>query len=271
MNRAALGPVLVALSLGTAVVGCVLSDKEIEFEETAVTNRNAVRIIEPVLLSSKAIEHCEDDIDPMDPPCRQPGDADPARSQPHFLDPTYQETDEEGTATPFAFCSCAEDQFDSLPFDITVFVEDQDQDVRKRNPKDGIFPALLLDLPRDATEPANYVDYLAYYDPLRPLELTGDDYQPPGRRDPQLRALDLVIDLCNGGRTRLSKGFHTLTVMVSDRPWFKPDEGARQPGVPDIRGGGTWDSTHYVFACDAAPANEPEHPCASACSTKAPL
>lgn len=269
MNRPVLGPVLVALSLATGALSCVLPDIDIEFEETAITNRNAVRIIEPVLLSQAALTKCEEDPDDMmDLPCQQPGDSDPARATPHFLDPAYVEVDDEGSSTPFAFCTCPEDQVDSRGFDTTLFVEDQDEEARKRIPKDKVFAALLLDLPRDTTQPSSFVDYLAYYDPERPLDLTDDGYRPPGRRDPQLRALSLSIDLCNGGRARLSNDFHTLTVMVTDRPWFKPGDAARQYGVPDIRNGGTYDSTHYVFFCDAAPANDEDHTCATSCAEK---
>jgi hypothetical protein len=260
MIRPGLGPVLIALSLATAALSCVLPDKEIEFEQTAITNRYAVRIIEPVLLSDKAEESCDtNDKDMMVGRCPQPGDSDPQDAPPHFLDPTYVEFDGIDSVTKFAFCSCPEGYRDNRLFDFTVYVEDQDEEPRKREPKDDIYAALLLDVPSREDRPYDYVDYLSYYDPERPLDdYTENPYKPPGRRDPQLRRLlfgsdqEPGIDLCNGGRERLSSGFHTLTVMVTDRAWFLPSEGARQYGVPDIANGATYDSIHYVFSCDQA-------------------
>lgn len=273
MNRPVLGPVLVALSLATGALSCVLPDIDIEFEETAITNRNAVRIIEPVLLSIDAEISCDPNTKDMIPvACPQPNDSDPQKAVPHFLDPTYTEDvdDDILSYAPYAYCTCPDEQKDSKSFDLTLFVEDQDEKPRERAPKDSIYAALLLDVPRDTIRPYNYVDYLRYYDPERPLDLTGDTYKPAGRRDPHLRQLLLGddqggIDLCNGGRERLSRGFHTLTVMVTDRAWFMPSEGARQYGVPDIDNGATYDSTHYVFVCDEAMIGDEKPPCLTSC------
>ncbi|PCC75556.1 hypothetical protein SAMN02745121_00096 [Nannocystis exedens] len=271
MTRPVLGPVLVALSLTTAALSCVLPDIDIEFEETAITNRNAVRIIEPVLLSIAAEVSCDPNLKDMLPEtCPQPGDSDPGEAVPHFLDPTDTEDIDGDVISRYAYCTCPDEQKDSKSFDLTLYVEDQDEEPRPRKPKDSIFAALLLDVPQDTIQPFSYVDYLLFYDPERPLDLVGDAYRPAGRRDPQLRQLVLGgdqggIDLCNGGRERLSKGFHTLTVMVTDRAWFKPEDGARQYGVPDIDNGATYDSTHYVFHCDEAPPDAEMHPCQTSC------
>ncbi|WAS98999.1 hypothetical protein [Nannocystis punicea] len=258
MTRPGLGLVLVALSFAPGVLSCVLPDREIEFEQTSITNRYAVRIIEPVLLSKYANDSCDtNDEDMMAGRCPQPGDSDPRDAPPHFLDPTNVEFDGIDDVTKFAFCTCPEPLRDTKLFDFTVYVEDQDEEPRKRTPKDDIYAALLLDVPSRSDTPYDHVDYLSYYDPEGPLEdYTEIPYKPPGRRDPQLRRLlfgsdqEFGIDLCNGGRERLSEGFHTLTVIVTDRAWFLPPEGARQYGVPDIANGATYDSIHYVFSCD---------------------
>ena len=273
MNRPVLGPVLVALSLATGTLSCVLPDKEIVFEKTAITNRNAVRILETVRLSVEGEMACDPNLDDgMPQVCPQPGDSDPREALPHFLDPTHDETDDfDGLLTyPYAFCTCPDEQRDNKGFDLVLFVEDQDEDARTREPKDQIFAALLLDVPQGTWYPYDFVDYLRYYDPERQLDTLDTPYKPAGRRDPQLRQLvvggdQTGIDLCNGGRTRLSEGFHTLTVMVSDRAWFKPDGLARQVGVPDMSNGATYDSTHYVFSCDKAPPNDDQHNCFKRC------
>ncbi|MFY0531290.1 hypothetical protein [Nannocystis pusilla] len=194
---------------------------------------------------------------------------------PHFLNPAYAEKDDfDGNITyPYAFCTCPDEQKDNKGFDLVLFVEDQDEEARTREAKDKIYAALLLDVPQGTWYPYDFADYLRYYDPERQLDPLETPYKPAGRRNPQLRQLvvggdQTGIDLCNGGRTRLSKGFHTLTVMVSDRPWFKPDGLARQVGVPDMDNGATYDSTHYVFSCDMAPPNDDQHDCFRRCREK---
>ena len=63
--RHVLRPVLVALSLATAGLACVLADKDINFEDVQITNRNPVRLVEATMLSPEAERSCipEDERD----------------------------------------------------------------------------------------------------------------------------------------------------------------------------------------------------------------
>ncbi|MCY1062319.1 hypothetical protein [Nannocystis sp. SCPEA4] len=268
--------VLVALSLGTAA--CVLADKEINFEDVAIANRNAVRLVEATMLSPEAELSCDPDHEVDEPgTCPQPG-FDPRDVLPHFLNPAYSRKDDDGRIRyPFVFCSCEEEgKRDSNTLFTTLYVEDQDEE-RNREPKDKIYAALLLDMPQRDERPYNYVDYRRYVDPSRELELSGTPYQPQKRRDPQLRELVLGIsvdgnedgiDLCNSGSRVLAPGFHSLTVMVTDRPWFRPSDGgigSEHAGVPDLAVGATFDTITYVFYCGSATQEDDPNDCAELC------
>lgn len=279
-------PVLVALSLATAGLACVLADKDINFEDVQITNRNPVRLVEATMLSPEAERSCipEDERDEVSDAdavglCPQPG-VDPTDVLPHFLNPDYSRKDDDGQLIyPFVFCSCEEEgKRDRNTLFYTLYVEDQDEEPRTRDPKDKIFAALLLDMPQGAQRPDNYVDYLRYLDPSRQLENSGTTYTPQKRRDPQLRELVLGpsvegedqtgIDLCNGGSRVLAPGFHSLTVMVTDRPWFRPANGgigSAHAGVPDLANGATFDSITYVFYCGSVTADEDRNNCADNC------
>ena len=281
--RPVLRAVLVILSLGTAA--CVLADKDINFEDAAIANRNPVRLVEAPMLSSAAEESCapDEDWDELEDEdayctCPQPH-RDPRDVLPHFLNPDYQREDDDELITPFVFCSCEEEgKRDSNTLITTLYVEDQDEEPRSRDPKDSIYAALLLDMPQRAVHPDNYLDYERYVDPGRALENSGTPYLPRKRRDPQLRELVLGpsvagddqtgIDLCNGGSRVLAPGFHSLTVMVTDRPWFRPADGgigSAHAGVPDLANGATFDTITYVFYCGSVTADGDRNNCAERC------
>ncbi|MDC0667509.1 hypothetical protein [Nannocystis radixulma] len=278
--RPVLRAVLVALSLGTGA--CVLADKDINFEDAAIANRNPVRLVEATMLSSEAELSCDPDHE-LDEPgtCPQPG-VDPRDVLPHFLDPAFSREDDDGQLSyPFVFCSCEEEgKRDPNTLLTTLYVEDQDEEPRTRDPRDKIYAALLLDMPQGDSQPDNYLDYRRYVDPTRELELSGTPYTPQRRRDPQLRELDLGgddqtggIDLCNGGSRVLAPGFHSLTVMVTDRPWFRPADGgigSEHAGVPDLAIGATFDSITYVFYCGSATQEGDPNKCADQCAVPAP-
>jgi hypothetical protein len=269
----------------------VLADKDINFEDAEIANRNPVRLVEATMLSPDAERSCapEDERDEISDAeaygiCSQPG-VDPRDVLPHFLNPAYSREDDDGQIiTPFVFCSCEkEGERDKNALLATLYVEDQDEN-RRRDPKDKIYAALLLDLPQREPHPDNYLDYQRYVDPSRELELSGTPYSPEKRRDPQLRELVLGIsvdgndqtggiDLCNGGSRVLEPGFHSLTVMVTDRPWFRPADGgigSEHAGVPDLAIGATFDSITYVFYCGSATEEDDPNKCAEQCAVPAP-
>lgn len=277
--RPVLRPVLAAMAL--AGLACVLPDKEIEFEDEAISNRNPVRLVEATMLTAEAELSCETEPDEKyaDPgTCPQPG-VDPTDVFPHFLDPNHTRPDRDDPnrlIRPFLFCSCLHDKADSNTLLYTLYVEDQDEESRSRDPRDKIYAALLLDVPQGAVKPDRHVDYLRYVDPERQLDLSEAEYKPRRRRDPQLRELVLGIevggddqiglDLCNGGDAVLSPGYHSLTVMVTDRPWFQPPgNGSRHFGVPDLAAGATFDTMTYVFYCGSEAAEGDPDGCATRC------
>ncbi|HFE44938.1 MAG TPA: hypothetical protein ENJ18_05505 [Nannocystis exedens] len=258
---AALAPASLALLL-IASAGCILTDEDINVSDEQILNRNAVRIVEPLQLSREAREACnrENGGCPQPPP-------DPEYVLPHFLDPKE-----------YVFCSCPMGSVDSQAQPrFSIYIEDRDQDADEQY--DDIYAALFLDYTPDNPKPYTSIRYPEYVDPQEPIPLASSiEYQPIGRNDPILRELVLGndsrgFDFCNAATdTALEAGFHTLTVVVSDRPWFTPEiekdgeilKGVIQEGVPDFLNGASFDLSTYVFYCTAAE----EDPCqASQCET----
>ncbi len=250
-----------------ASAGCILPDDGIVVSDPQLLNRSAVRIVEPLRLSQEANDAC-DELDPdiENEICPQPP-PNPEALLPHFLDP--QE---------YLFCSCPMGSVDSeAQPNFEIYVEDRDQDVDGNY--DDIYAALLLDYTPENSKPYKSIRYREYVNPQDPIPQAGS-YQPLGRHNQTLRVLglgnaDRNFDFCNGATdTALEAGFHTLTVIVSDRPWFTPEdvmlegeeilEGVIQEGVPDFVEGATFDLSTYVFYCTAAD----EDPCQSSqCKT----
>lgn len=241
--------VLAALSL-TAGLSCVLPDLEIGTDDEKITNKQAVRFARSFALTDEADEACIKKEE--DEGCLQPA-VDPRDVLPAFLDPNKNPS--------YDFCSCGDDERDNNALgQFTLYVEDRDEDTRDRTAKDKIFAAILLDLNPRHAYPNDSVKYTGYVDPAVKLEPVGFDYKPALRPDPHLRELTLGdetqrIDLCNrASNDALSEGYHTLQIIVTDRPWFQyvNENGQKltQTGVPDIAGGATFDTTTYVFHCD---------------------
>lgn len=249
-----------SLALGTAVAACILPDNLIDIEDEEISNKQAVRIAQTMVLSLQANAACDATLqnDEQDG-CPQPG-IDPLDALPHFLDPTYSPPGAP-QALPYDFCSCGSDEYDSKRLGaFTLYVEDRDEEPRTREPQDPIYAALLLDLDPDDPQPQNSLAYVDYLDSTKPLALAADiDYTPIRRPTPSLRELNLgdgdtPLDLCNrAGNEALSAGFHTLRVLVTDRPWFErtAEDGQKiaQLGVPDLNAGATFDFVTYVFHC----------------------
>jgi hypothetical protein len=250
-------PWLIALAMGA----CVLPDRGIVIVDEDVQNKHPVRFVESIQLTEDAKEVCDAEL--KAPKVCQPGEAEDAL--PAFLDPSIK---------TYQFCACDLLQEDTrkLPA-TTLYVEDRKNDVGQDLA--NIYAALQLDIDADETEPYQAVAYREVVNPDAPLRPTDVAYAPP-KRPPEnagreLRALrlgepDRPIDLCNGASNRpLDRGFHTLRIIITDLPWFNPgvEDTDRQPGVPDLAGGATFDTLSFTFYCDDK--TNPEGPCATQC------
>lgn len=249
-----------ALVVGASVglgVACLIPDSKIQVLSTDI-NLFPVRFVEAIPLTMEARCSCSATA------CECPMPA--FTGLPPFLDP----------ADPgYQFCSCGENREDTgrLP-GISFFVEDQDQDV-DGEATDQIYAVALLDWdPSLGDTASDYIAYTNYLDPRQPLDLFFSSYETLvlKRPRPYVRSMTFNLDgfdLCNGAGRTLAPGFHTLTIMATDRPWFTRegtavgtgDSGADSSadplegglvtleGVPDIAAGATYDMQSYVFRC----------------------
>lgn len=244
----------------TLVLACVLPDRGIMIIDEDVQNKHPVRFVEPTPVTNEAANLCLMVLEELNMPTKacQPGD--PSTILPHFLDPEFQ--DDNGDF-PYQFCACDPPESDTrtLPA-ATFYVED-----RANVADDGLGPiyaALQLDLRPDETEPQQAVEYTSYVDPSAALkEPASLEYAPPRRPNEaagrELRELNLgiaedPIDLCNdAGTLPLTRGFHTLRIIVTDSPWFTPtgdgEQQVQQFGVPNLAEGATYDTLTYTFHC----------------------
>lgn len=234
---------LVPITAFVALAGvnaCILPDRDIVL--SGEYNASPVRIVEPTYLSRSARNGVCERVRAKGSCQRQLSLA----PLPHHLSPDS-----------FPFCRCTQsDRQDPgrLPA-LRILVEEADGD--------PLYAALLLDSPASQKDPAFWEYFSAVADPS--LQRGGRPSLPP---DPSLfwvsehRAggtlKEIVLggaqglDLCNAHpRIRIQSGWHTLTVLVSDRPWFQPEE---QEGpayaIPDIALGATFARTQYSFYCD---------------------
>ena len=240
MNRL----VLVAASL--ALVHCIIPDRDIDVINEDIQNKQAIRIVEPIELTEDAALACEaaaKEADELAEACPQPG----IRALPHFLDPKIP---------GYNFCACDKGERHKQLAESTLYVEDRDE---RKGKLDTLYAALQLDLDPNTTEPDQYVRFQKFVNPQ--VSLSKDDqlnYKPVKRPDPNLRILKLgagdeLIDPCNDvGELNqpLTRGYHTMRLIVTDRGWYVNDEGETQPGVPDLAGGATYDTRVYVFHCN---------------------
>lgn len=248
-----------AAALVLAVSACVLTDQYINISDETISNRTPVRIVEPIQLTAEVQKACADDPDFGE--CPQPPPDDPTDVLPHFLNPV-----------DYDFCSCPQGRSDlGAQPDFPIFIADRDQDTN--GDYDDIFAALLLDYSPSNNRPHTSVGYRDYVNPQEPVPLaSGIEYEPIGQHEPILRELRLgnenrPFDFCNGaGGTALAPGYHSLTVVVSDRPWFTPEEGSIQEGVPDFANGASFDTLTYVFFCNDSGAED----CQTACAEELP-
>jgi len=249
LRRAFLG----ALALGLAVAACVIPDRDILIVTGAVTNRYAVRVVEPTRLTAEAEDACDDPDTEVAEKCPQPPPEQTLDVLPHFLDPRNP---------IYAFCACPTGQEDSLARpNFGIYVEDRDEDSDRDI--DDIYAALLLDPDPQNPAPQTAVRYRLYVNPQDTVPLAASiDYDPIGNRVSTLRELRLGnefrdFDFCNGASDEpLDEGYHSVVVMVTDRPWFTPEDGPVQEGVPDLASGATFDTLTYVFACGSTTSSD---------------
>lgn len=227
-------------------MSCVLPDRDIVL--AGQYNAHAVRIVEPTYLSQSARaaicesekqEDCEGQIN--------------IAPIPHHLTPDS-----------FPFCRCANPKASDpkrLPA-LRIWVEEGDQD--------PIYAALLLDSGASQDDPAFWEYFSAFADPTlardaRP-SLPPDPslhWNPYHRAGGPLREIllgnELGMDLCNAHpKIHLDAGWHTLTVLVTDRPWHRSKE--RQGpsyAIPAIAQGATFARTEYSFYCQVENIDDP--------------
>lgn len=228
------------------LAACIIPDREIDVINEDIQNKQAVRIVEPIELTEDAALACEaaaKEADELAEACPQPG----IKALPHFLDPNIPR---------YNFCACDKGERHKELAESTLYVEDRDE---RKGRDDTLYAALQLDLDPNTTEPDQYVRFQKFVNPQAPLSKDDQlDYKPVKRPDPNLRILKLgvtdeQIDPCNDvGELNqpLSRGFHTLRLIVTDRQWFTNADGELQPGVPDLAGGATYDTRVYVFHCN---------------------
>lgn len=241
-----------AAALGVGIA-CIIPDSQIQ---VLITDQNAypVRFVEGIPLDEAARCACSEKTCE----CPLPG----APGIPTYLNP-------EDTA--YQFCVCSENKIDEKRlYGVEFYVEDQDE--VDGVPSDALYAAALLDWDPTAGDSAfDYVAYRSYLDPRRPLDLSYSSYEQAVIKRPRpyvrsilMRDLTGRFDLCNGAGRPVGPGFHTLSLIVTDRMWFQREGAVAETGesedpletmaitldgVPDIADGATYDIETYVFMC----------------------
>jgi|GEM_PF-1916482 len=278
--------------------GCIIPDRDIDTEEVE-GNLGAVRIVEATNLPASFYEACNPTKDdervtcPQVPTGRRSG--------------LVAQRDETGNILPYCVCPDGFVDTRTVP-SFFLYAEDSDRD--GPGPADTFFAVALLDLDSDTDAPQEFVAYEQHFapgtrgEPFSLDELTEDNLDPidvdaasglpilfpsDTREDNGLirfrfgKNSDVGTDLCNDDNgARLSAGMHTLTIMVTDRPFFtpplvdaegepvlgidgRPQRAPTQWGMPDIAAGATWAIANYVFECIADPADTPGQDSVCAC------
>lgn len=235
-----------ALGLLGSGVSCLIPDHDIQVLSTDV-NRSPVRFVEGIPLTEEASCACSN-------ACECPMAL--LTSFPPLLDPAD---------SAYQFCICGQNKNDTKRLNaVTLYVEDQDEVDGEAD--DIIRAAALLDWDPTIGDPTgDYVAYRNYLDPEEPLNLVISTYEAavikrprPYVREIGLSDIDGFFDLCNGAGRPVGPGLHTLSIIVTDRPWFKREGASNdggesmavtQQGVPDIAAGATFDIQTSVFQC----------------------
>lgn len=239
---------LAALLLGLVASACILPDHDILL--AGEFNQNPVRIVEPTYLSPEVRESiCRLNANVKD--CSKSLSLE---QPPHFLDrKTYR------------YCRCSNrENRDPNPLDrLSVFVEEGDND--------NLYAALLLDSKGSQNVHPHWEYFSQYVDTANPVVasrrqpndaslITPRESREPGFLREIVFGEGGGLDLCNAHpREDIKPGWHTLTVLVTDRDWFRdPKTGRRQYAVPDIAAGATYARTDYIFYCYSSEAEGEE-------------
>jgi len=234
--------------------GCIIPDRFLDIQAELV-NPGGVRIVEAIPVSEEADDACNQAVlelgaCPVPPPQLSYG----------FIAGN--------------FCRCPERDANALrQFDI--YVEDPDVD-EEGNPTDAIFGAFLLDLPAVTNDPSSSLAYANLFPPTEEPVRTplgfGSYADSIERPDPILQNWVVGegsgVDLCNDNAgNKLDLGMHSLRLMVTDRPWYRPfdlvdgevviengeakrvGEDMAVIGVPDLPGGASYATADFVFRC----------------------
>jgi hypothetical protein len=236
---------LFALGMLGMGFACIIPDRDIQVRTTDF-NLYPVRFVEGITLTEEALCDCS-------PSCACP--LPDLTGLPAFLDPNLPK---------FQFCICGENKIDEGALQ-GVYLSVEDQDEVDGEPADLLYAAALLDWnPTLGVPPTDYVAYRDYLDPGEDLSISvSSSYENDviKRPRPYVRKIELELnakfDLCNDAGRTLEPGFHTLSLIVTDREWSKriTDEGMEvtNDGVPDIAAGATYDLQTYTFQCLAEP------------------
>jgi hypothetical protein len=248
-----------------AGVGCIIPDNNIQVRGDFV-NPGPVRIVQAVPISDQANEACARVSELTDCPLLPP-------TVPLGL-----------LGADTTFCVCPEaDNNALLSFDLYV----EDPDVVDGKPEDTILAALLLDMPESEEDPSTFVAFtnlLSGTEPATNVQLGFGGYQDSFERPtPLVRSWtlgrDSGVDLCNDNSgEKLDPGTHSLRIVVTDRPWYRPvlrdakgepvvesdvivrveDEASAKIGVPDTPAGASYAIADYVFVCGDG--TDPDNP-----------
>jgi len=264
------------LCAGVLAGGCIIPDYDIE-TETVQGNPGPVRMVEATNLPLEFADDCA----PLEEPgtCSQVPSGRRSGLVVHI---------DETTGERVPYCVCLEGSADlrTVP-EFFIYAEDPDAD--------ELYAVALLDLDPQTREPQRFVAYNQHFAPGNTGEvfrvdeadvenLADADKDPDTNlsllaasieRDDRLvrfrfgKNNGAGADLCNDNNgEKLDAGMHTLQILVTDRPFFRPirvdAEGepvigsdgepqfdAIQFGMPDLAAGATWSIANYVFECVA--------------------
>ena len=246
-----------AAVVAATTAACIIPDRDIRLEVEEPDNRSTIRIVEPSPTTQEMVEICT--RDPKETPkpdgsfCRQVSRS-PVRSG----------------LVGRNLCICPGGHDGNAVERFEIHAEDGDLDARS----DGPYGVFLIDLDPDAASPESAIA-TPLWDPTRRPLAVDPPVAPTGREKVTHwefrvgRRGRSRVDLCNDVGRPLDPGLHHLTFLVTDLPFFTPQEldadgnplmkngkpvyGNTQYGVPDLAAGATYDTVSYVFECLQGP------------------
>lgn len=261
------------LPLALVGVACIIPDREIGFESDEA-NPGAVRIVQPTPLAPQMIDACTENDEAL-------RDLDQCPQVPSVAT-RHSGLIERPAEEPFCVCPGGHDARTLDEF--YVYAEDPDR--AQERPVDDLIAVALLDYDPFGLVPAE--NAVAYGQQMGPAEVVVDRNRPPsstnvvassGREDNDLwrfrfgKSGGRGTDLCNDNAGKpVSVGLHTLSIMVTDRPFFQPprvDANGEpvldqhgdpilepvQTAMPDLAAGATYSIASWVFECHSPEVN----------------